>query len=61
MTWYETVCLAVAGFVFEGQLPWELPEVLIGAARVSHLDVKDAKMLDVSKELPLLRPAVRPS
>jgi hypothetical protein len=49
--------LFTSGFVLEGQLPWELPEVLIGAARVSHLDVKDAEMLDISTEIPLVRPA----
>ena len=49
--------LPLSGFVLEGQLPWELPEVLIGAARVSHLNVADAKPLDISREIPLLRPA----
>ncbi len=28
------------GFVLEGQYTWELPERLVGAARVSHLNVK---------------------
>ncbi|GAX83935.1 hypothetical protein CEUSTIGMA_g11359.t1 [Chlamydomonas eustigma] len=45
------------GFVLEGQMPWELPEKLIGAARVSHLNVRDAVPLDISEEIPLLRPA----
>ena len=49
--------MSLSGFVLEGQLPWELPEVLIGAARVSHLNVADAKPLDISREIPLLRPA----
>jgi hypothetical protein len=49
--------MSSSGFVLEGQMPWELPEKLIGAARVSHLNVRDAVPLDINEEIPLLRPA----
>lgn len=42
------------GFVLEGTAPWELPECLIGALRLEHLEVKVAKPLDTEKEIPLL-------
>ncbi len=33
----------LAGFVLEATAPWELPETLLGALRLNHLDVKAAK------------------
>lgn len=44
------------GFVLEGKTPWELPEALLGCLRLNFLDIKEAKMLDVDKEIPLLPP-----
>ncbi|GIL64690.1 hypothetical protein Vafri_18544, partial [Volvox africanus] len=44
------------GFVLEGTTPWELPEALLGTLRLYHLDIRCAKLIDVSKEIPL-RPA----
>ncbi len=32
-----------AGFVLEGTAPWELPETLLGAIRLNHLDPRTAK------------------
>lgn len=40
--------------MLEGTAPWELPECLIGALRLEHLEVKVAKPLDTEKEIPLL-------
>ncbi len=40
--------------MLEGTTPWELPECLLGAIRLNHLDIAKAKPLDVSRELPLL-------
>lgn len=42
------------GFVLEGTEAWELPEALLGAMRMSHLDLANLKALDMSKELPLV-------
>mmetsp|Transcript_6312 Transcript_6312/g.13904 ORF Transcript_6312/g.13904 Transcript_6312/m.13904 type:complete len:915 (+) Transcript_6312:68-2812(+) len=41
------------GFVLEGTAPWELPEALLGALRLNYLDLKYAKPLDISREIPL--------
>ena len=41
-------------FVLEGQAAHELPEVLLGAVRLHHMDIgAGAKRIDVSRELPL--------
>jgi hypothetical protein len=42
------------GFVLEGQRPEELPEALLGAFRLNHLDCSQAKRIDTTHELPLL-------
>lgn len=42
------------GFVLEGQQAEELPEALLGAFRLNHLDCTTAQKIDTSKELPLL-------
>jgi hypothetical protein len=42
------------GFVLEGQQSEELPEALLGAFRLNHLDCTTAKKIDTSRELPLL-------
>lgn len=42
------------GFVLEGQRPEELPEALLGAFRLNHLDCGQAKRIDTTHELPLL-------
>lgn len=42
------------GFVLEGQHSEELPEALLGAFRLNHLDCTTAKKIDTSRELPLL-------
>ncbi|KAF8072532.1 EDR2L [Scenedesmus sp. PABB004] len=42
------------GVVLEGHNAWELPEALLGAVRVNHLDLAAASKLDDSKEVPLL-------
>lgn len=42
------------GFVLEGQRPEELPEALLGAFRLNHLDCTQAKRIDTTHELPLL-------
>lgn len=42
------------GFVLEGQRPEELPEALLGAFRLNHLDCTQAKRIDTTRELPLL-------
>lgn len=42
------------GFVLEGQRPEELPEALLGAFRLNHLDCTQAKRIDTTQELPLL-------
>jgi hypothetical protein len=44
-------------FLLEGQSAHELPETLIGGMRLHHLDLAAAKMLDTSRELPLLQPS----
>ncbi|GLC50722.1 hypothetical protein PLESTB_000412200 [Pleodorina starrii] len=40
-------------FVLEGSAPWELPECLLGAFRLTRLDCKIATPLDWSRVLPL--------
>ncbi|EFJ41032.1 hypothetical protein VOLCADRAFT_99063 [Volvox carteri f. nagariensis] len=40
-------------FVLEGSAPWELPECLLGAFRLTRLDCKAATPLDWSKVLPI--------
>jgi hypothetical protein len=40
------------GFVLEGQSPFELPECLIGAMRIDHLDLTTAVALNTFKEVP---------
>lgn len=42
-----------SGFILEGTNDWELPECLLGAMRLSHLDLESARPLDMSKEIPL--------
>eukprot|EP00882_Tetradesmus_deserticola_P016640 GHRQ01017780.1.p1 GENE.GHRQ01017780.1~~GHRQ01017780.1.p1 ORF type:complete len:445 (+),score=238.81 GHRQ01017780.1:224-1558(+) len=42
------------GFVLEGQRAEELPEALLGAFRLNHLDCTTAQRIDTSRELPLL-------
>ena len=42
------------GFVLEGQHSEELPEALLGAFRLNHLDCTTAKKIGTSQELPLL-------
>ncbi|MEW5301210.1 MAG: hypothetical protein WDW36_004084 [Sanguina aurantia] len=50
------------GFVLEGTAPWELPEALLGTIRLNNLDLKYAKKLDLSAEIPLrLAPDVHQS
>lgn len=44
------------GFVLEGTSLWELPECLLGAIRLNHLDTSKAQPLDTSKEIPLVPP-----
>ncbi len=39
--------------MLEGTAPWELPECLLGALRLEHLDITKAKTLDLSREVPL--------
>lgn len=39
-------------FLLEGQRPCELPELLIGAVRLSHFDMGAATPLDLSREVP---------
>lgn len=41
------------GFVLEGQRPEELPEALLGAFRLNHMDCTQAKRIDTTQELPL--------
>lgn len=41
------------GLTLEGHHVWELPETLLGAVRVSRLDLSAASRLDTSVELPL--------
>ncbi|GAX78760.1 hypothetical protein CEUSTIGMA_g6197.t1 [Chlamydomonas eustigma] len=41
------------GFVLEGSTPWELPECLLGALRLNHLEVGKAKPLNMEAEIPL--------
>jgi hypothetical protein len=49
------------GFVLEGQRPEELPEALLGAFRLNHLDCGQAQRIDNTQELPLLpRPVQQP-
>ncbi|GIL85950.1 hypothetical protein Vretifemale_14471 [Volvox reticuliferus] len=48
------------GFVLEGTTPWELPEALLGTLRLYHLDIRGAKLIDVSKEIPLRPPNMAP-
>ncbi|KAG2483121.1 hypothetical protein HYH03_018011 [Edaphochlamys debaryana] len=48
------------GFVLEGTTPWELPEALLGTLRLYNLDIRNAKLLDTSRELPLRPPNLRP-
>lgn len=43
-------------FALEGQAPHELPEVLLGAVRFYHLDLKQVVPLDLSQEVPLKQP-----
>lgn len=43
------------GFVLEGQQAEELPEALLGAFRLNHLDCTTAKRIDTSREIPLLQ------
>ena len=48
------------GFVLEGTAPWELPECLLGALRLPHLDTKLAHKIDVTQpEIPLRPPMGR--
>eukprot|EP00878_Enallax_costatus_P035281 GHUV01039297.1.p1 GENE.GHUV01039297.1~~GHUV01039297.1.p1 ORF type:complete len:470 (+),score=179.62 GHUV01039297.1:235-1644(+) len=42
------------GFILEGQRAEELPEALLGAFRLNHLDCTTAQRIDTSRELPLL-------
>ncbi|MEW5313170.1 MAG: hypothetical protein WDW38_004759 [Sanguina aurantia] len=50
------------GFVLEGTAPWELPEALLGTIRLNNLDLKYAKKLDMTTEIPLrLAPDVHQS
>ena len=45
---------AACPYVRAGKAPWELPEHLLGAFRMNHLDCAKASVqLDWSKELPL--------
>ena len=41
------------GLTLEGHHDWELPEELLGAVRVSRLDLGAAARLDASAEVPL--------
>ncbi|KAG1665609.1 hypothetical protein FOA52_003256 [Chlamydomonas sp. UWO 241] len=43
-------------FVLEGMSPFELPECLIGAMRLDHLNTGACPALDISQEIPLMRP-----
>jgi len=47
------------GFVLEGTAPWELPEALLGTMRLNRLDISKAKLIDVTKEIPLRPPQPR--
>lgn len=40
-------------FVLEGHSTHELPEALLGAIRLHHLDLSYAKHIDTTRELPL--------
>jgi hypothetical protein len=49
-----TKSLAVdLSFLIEGIRPEELPEVLIGAVRFTHLDLDTSTAVDTSREVPL--------
>ncbi|GLC71676.1 hypothetical protein PLESTF_001148300 [Pleodorina starrii] len=48
------------GFVLEGTTPWELPEALLGTLRLYNLDIRNAKLIDVSREIPLRPPNMAP-
>lgn len=49
------------GFLLEGQAAHELPESLIGAFRLNHLDVNTAQYIDTTVELPLRQAAISAS
>lgn len=47
-----TALVVDLAFLLEGQQAQELPEVLIGAARFSNIDLSDTASVDLTREVP---------